>query len=75
MSQIVHLTDGTAIKNDVVASFNRAVKSEDNLKFGFKSTDFWNFVHADMYFDLSHVNGYRGSYIDECFDKLAEELV
>jgi len=42
MSQIVHLTDGTAIKNDVVASFNRAVKSEDNLKFGFKSTDFWN---------------------------------
>ena len=73
MSQIVHLEDGTAIKNDVVESFNRAVAAEDNLAKGFNTTSFWNFVHSDMYFDLHHVNA--DTYIDQCFDKLAEELL
>jgi len=75
MSQIIHLDDGTAIKNDVIQSFNRAVQSEDNLAKGFNTTNFWNFVHSDMYFDLHHVNGYADTYIDQCFDKLAEELL
>jgi len=73
MSQIIHLDNGTSIKNDVVQSFNEAIASEENLAKGYKTTMFWNFVHSDMYMDLSA--NYNHQYIDACFDKLAEELV
>lgn len=67
------LPNGAMIKNDVIEAFKTAIASEENLKMGYKTTDFWNYVHADMYFDLSA--NYNHQYIDACFDTLAEELV
>ena len=58
------------IKADVVESFDKAIRNDFNLRPGFGSTDFWNFVESDMYMDLSGV--YASSYIDECFAVLAE---
>ena len=70
MSRITHLPNGSMIKADVVASFDKAIRDDFNLRPGFGSTDFWNFVESDMYMDLSGV--YASSYIDECFATLAE---
>lgn len=67
------LPNGAMIKNDVIESFNKAIAAEENLAKGFKTTMFWNFVHSDMYMDLS--DDYNHQYIDACFDALAEELI
>jgi hypothetical protein len=72
MSRIVHLPNGSMIKADVVQSFERAINSDFNLRPGYGSTDFWNFVESDMYMDLSGI--YASSYIDECFEALGDEL-
>jgi len=40
MSRIVHLENGTAIKADIVETFDRAVVAEDNVARGVGSTDF-----------------------------------
>ena len=66
------LQNGSAIKQDVIESFNRAIENDFNLRPGFGSTDFWNFVESDMYMDLAGI--YASSYIDECFEALAEAL-
>lgn len=68
----MHLPNGSMIKNDVIESFNRAIENEFNLRPGFGSTDFWNFVESDMYMDL--VGIYASTYIDECFEALADAL-
>ena len=47
MSRIVHLDDGTAIKSDVIASFDDAICAPENLARGFNSTNFWNLVRRD----------------------------
>lgn len=73
MSRIVHLDDGTAIKSDVIASFDDAICAPENLARGFNSTNFWNFVESDMYLDLIGI--YSESYIDACLDVLAKELI
>ena len=73
MSRITHLHNGAMIKADVVESFDKAIRNDFNLRPGFGSTDFWNFVESDMYMDLSGV--YASSYIDECFAVLAETVV
>jgi len=70
MSRITHLHNGAMIKADVIESFDKAIGDDFNLRPGFGSTDFWNFVESDMYMDLSGV--YASSYIDECFATLAE---
>lgn len=66
------LQNGSAIKQDVIESFNRAIENDFNLRPGFGSTDFWNFVESDMYMDLAGI--YASSYIDECFEALADAL-
>jgi len=71
MSRITHLHNGAMIKADVVKSFQDALDIECN-----KWTDgsiIWDYVAADMHMDLSGV--YASSYIDECFDVLAETEV
>ena len=72
MSRIVHLKDGSAIKADIIECFDLAVNCEFNTRPGVGSTDFWNFVESDMYMDLAGI--YASSYIDECFEALADAL-
>lgn len=67
------LPNGSTIKNDVIDSFNKAIDNEFNLRPGFNTTDFWNFVESDMYMDLAGI--YASSYIDECFNVLADEAI
>jgi hypothetical protein len=64
------LSNGSAIKQDVIDSFNRAVEQPENIEQGIGTTDFWNFVEADMYCDLKV--WYNETYIGECFDVLAD---
>ena len=66
------LPNGSMIKQDVIDSFNRAIEDDFNLRPGFDTTDFWNFVESDMYMDLSGI--YASSYIDECFEALANNV-
>ena len=66
------LPTGEMIKQDVIDSFNNAIEDDFNLLMGFATTDFWNFVESDMYMDLSGI--YASSYIDECFEALAETI-
>jgi len=70
MSTITHLPNGSMIKADVVESFQKAIRNDFNLRPGFGSTDFWNFVESDMYMDLAGI--YASTYIDECFKALAD---
>lgn len=71
MSRIVHLENGSAIHADIVTSFDKAVRAKDNVAKGEGSTDFWNFVEADMYMDLGSF--YKTEYLDECFNTLADQ--
>ena len=64
------LKNGSAIKNDIIESFNRAVEKQENLNADGSIN--WNFVDADMYMELSIF--YPGEYICECFDALADRL-
>jgi len=69
MSQIAHLEDGTAIKADVVESFNAAVANSDNWNANGSMN--WNSVDAYMHRDLS--GHYSSDYIYACFNALAEK--
>ena len=64
------LPNGSAIKQDVIDCFNRAVNQSENIEQGIGSTGFWNFVNSDMHLDLKV--WYNAQYIDECFDVLAD---
>lgn len=66
------LPNGSAIKQDVIDCFNRAIDDEFNLRPGFGTTEFWNFVESDMYMDLRMF--YNSEYIDQCFEALADNL-
>jgi hypothetical protein len=59
------------INIDVIKSFNKAIRNEFNLRPGFGSVDFWNFVESDMYMDLSEI--YGSAYIGACFEFLADQ--
>jgi len=63
------LPNGSAIKNDVIESFNRAVENNENIQSGEIN---WNFVESDMFMDLRMF--YASEYIIECFDVLADNL-
>lgn len=64
------LPNGSAIKQDVIDCFNRAVEQSENIEQGIGTTNFWNFVNSDMHLDLKV--WYNAEYIDECFDVLAD---
>jgi len=63
------LANGSAIKSDVIASFEKAVTNPENIDNGVIN---WNFVDADMHMDLSDF--YASSYIGECLDALADKF-
>ena len=63
------LPNGSAIKNDVIDSFNRAIENNENIQSGEIN---WNFVESDMFIDLRMV--YASEYIIECFEVLADNL-
>ena len=65
------LPNGSAIKNDVIEAFNRAIKQPENIEQGIGTTGFWDFGNADMHLDLKV--WYNAQYIDECFDVLADD--
>ena len=64
------LPNGTMIKNDVIETFNAAISCIENQRTNGGIN--WNFVESDMYMELSSV--YASTYIDECFETLADEL-
>ena len=66
------LPNGSMINQDVIDCFDAAVKCPFNLRPGFRTTDFWNFVESDMYQGLRMF--YNSEYIDECFEALADNL-
>ena len=63
------LPNGSAIKNDVIESFNRAVENNENIQSGEIN---WNFVESDMYMGLRMF--YNSEYIDACFEALADRF-
>jgi hypothetical protein len=67
---ITNLTNGVTYKSDIVASFEKAIVSEENLEQGYGSTGFWNYVSADMHMDLS--TWYAATLIDEAFDYMVD---
>ena len=67
------LPNGSAIKNDVIDCFNKAIDDEFNLRPGFNTTEFWNFVESDMYMDLAGI--YASTYIDECIETLCDNIL
>ena len=67
---LININNGSMIKSDVIESFDKAIRNDFNLRPGFGSTDFWNFVESDMYIDLAGI--YASSYIDECFEYMAD---
>ena len=66
------LENGSAIKQDVIDAFNKAVTSEYNVQQGIGTGTFWNFVDADMTIELSPF--YADEYINECFEALADNF-
>ena len=72
MKTVIHLANGTAIKQDVVDAFNKAVTTEYNVQQGIGTGTFWNYVDADMTIDLA--KHYTHDYIYECFEVLADNF-
>ena len=70
MYTLTNLTTGVNYKTDVVKAFQDAIASEENLREGYGSTNFWNFVSADMHLELNTL--YAASYIDEAFEYMAD---
>jgi hypothetical protein len=68
--QMTNLNTMQFITEDVVFSFQKAIANKNNLEQKFGSTNFWNFVSADMHMDLK--KRYDTKYIDESFDFLTE---
>ena len=68
---LININNGSMIKSDVIESFDKAIRNDFNLRPGFGSTDFWNFVESDMYMELSE--RYNSAYIDACFEFLADQ--
>lgn len=70
MYTLTNLTTGVNYKSDVVKAFQDALAREENLEQGYGSTNFWNFVSADMHIELS--TWYAASYIDEAFEYMVD---
>ena len=63
------LPNESAIKNDVIDCFNKAIDNPENQNADGSMN--WNFVDADMHMDLSAF--YATSYINDCFDVMVDE--
>jgi len=63
------LPNGSAIKNDVIDCFNKAIDNPENIQADGSIN--WNFVDSDMYMELNMY--YDGEYITACFDACADE--
>lgn len=63
------LPNGSAIKNDVIDSFNKAIDNPENISDDGSMN--WNFVEHDMFMDLRDF--YASEYIFECFDVMVDE--
>ena len=61
------LSNGSAIKLDVIESFNKACGNTENWNDDGSMN--WNYVDADMNLDLGGV--YSSEYLYECFEALA----
>lgn len=70
MNMNQRLADGTIVKQDVIRSFLRAIKSKEN--FDLDGAIIWDFVSADMVMDLGGF--YNFTYIDACLDHLADQV-
>ena len=64
------LQNGATIKNDVIETFELAIRSTQNIDQGLWTTNFWNFVESDMHIALSGI--YATTYINECFDAMVK---
>ena len=66
------LENGAMINKTFIKSLEKAVVAEENVAKGVSTTDFWNYASDDMYMDSSGI--YADTYIQECFEKLADEF-
>ena len=74
------LENGSAIKQDVIDSFNRAVANPNNQAnpdmYNWQQWEEginWSFVDADMAADLCGTYSY--DYVSECFDALTDVYI
>jgi len=63
------LPNGSAIKNDVIDAFNKAIDNPENQNAD--GTMNWNFVDSDLHIDMSL--WYTTEYLNECFDVMVDE--
>lgn len=63
------LSNGSAIKNDVIDAFNKAIDNPENQNAD--GTMNWNFVDSDLHIDMSAL--YTTDYLNECFDVMVDE--
>lgn len=63
------LPNGSAIKNDVIDSFNKAIDNPENINADGSIN--WNFVDADMNLELGIF--YSSDYLYECLNVMADE--
>jgi len=69
MSRIVHFPNGSAIHSDIIAAFDIAVESKENI-----NTDGsinWNSIISDIAWDLDTF--YEFHHIEECVKTLSAE--
>lgn len=64
------LSNGSVIKSDVIESFNKAIKNDENVENG---QIIWDFVDADLIMDL--MDTYPTDYLHDCFDKLVDNYL
>ena len=74
------LENGSAIKQDVIDSFNRAVANPNNQAkpdmYNWQQWEEginWSFVDADMTMDLTGT--YSDDYIYDCFNALVDDYI
>jgi hypothetical protein len=69
MSRIVHFPNGSAIHSDIIAAFDIAVESKENINAGGSIN--WNSITSDMAWDLETF--YEFHHIEECVKILSAE--
>ena len=63
------LPNGSAIKNDVIECFNKAIDNPENIRPD--GSICWNFVDADMNLELGAF--YSSDYLYDCLNAMADE--
>jgi len=63
------LANGSAIKNDVIDCFNKAIDNPENINVDGSIN--WNFVDADMNLELGTF--YSSDYLYEALEVMADE--